>query len=122
MDEQTTVKPDGTQVTTRTAPVTPNLEEACQAIVTTQIVICQPMSDGTWQLVSSLTDNYNIILDNRESDAARDEVLSRITEVKDKWIKNQQIISLENLLTTGRPNSLRTEANNTSPAPIADDN
>jgi len=110
MPEQTITKPDGTQITKRTPGVVPNLQEPCQAIVTTQIVICEPMSDKTWRLVASFTDNYNIILDQRAHDAARQEVVGRIREIKQQWQDKGRIISLENLLTTGQPNLSKTEA------------
>jgi hypothetical protein len=116
MAEQTKVKADGTQVTKRTPPVVPNLDEPCQAIVTTQVVLCEPMSNGTWQLLSAFNDNYNMVLEHREAEAARLEVLSGIMEIKEKWNREKRIISLENLLTIGRPSSSKTEKNDISSA------
>jgi predicted RND superfamily exporter protein len=78
-------------------------------MVTTQVIIAEPMSDGTWRLVTSFEDNYNIVLEHREGDAARQEVVGRIQEIKQKWQEQKRIISLESLLTTGRPNSSKTE-------------
>lgn len=109
MPEQTSVLPSGTQVTRRIPPVVPNLKEPCQAIVTTQVVICEPMSNGTWRLVTSFQDNYNIILDQRDPKLARREVTGRIMEIKQQWQDKGRIISLENLLTTEPPSSSKTE-------------
>lgn len=117
MPEQTTTTKAGTQVTQRTPDVVPNIEEPCQAMVTTQIIVAEPMSDGTWRLVTSFTDNYNIVLENRESDAARQEVVGRIREIRAKWQEQERIISLENLLTTERPSSSKTEPKSSSPVP-----
>lgn len=122
MPEQTTIKSDGTQVTVRTPDVKPDLKKPCQAIVTTQVVICQPMTDGTWQLISAFNDNYNIVLEERSSDKARQEVVSRIAEIKQQWKDQERIISLENLLLTGRPNLLKTEPNESSPVPDVTEN
>ena len=120
MPEQTTTTKAGTQITQRTPEVIPNVEEPCQAIVTTQVVIAEPMNDGTWRLVTSFQDNYNIILEGRECEAARQEVVSRIKEIKSQWQNQQQILSLENLLTTGRPSSSKMELKNSSFVPPAE--
>jgi len=119
MAKKTVVKPDGTQVTHRTQDVVSNIQEKCQAIVTTQVVICEPMTDGTWRLVTSFQDNYNIILAQREHDAARQEVVGRLQEIKQQWQDKGLIISLENLLTTGRPSLSKTEGKTKLPAPRA---
>ena len=120
MPEQTEVTEGGTQITKRTPPVVPNIEEPCQAMVTSQIIIAEPMSDGTWRLVTSFQDNYNIILENRESDASRQELVSSLQEIKRQWQEQTRIISLENLLTTERPNSSKTAEPSSSPAPNAE--
>lgn len=120
--KQTSVAADGTQTTNRTQPVMPELSQPCQAIVTTQIVICEPMNNGSWRLVSSFTDNYNIILDQRDGNAARQEVVGRIQEIKQEWDKKKQIISLENLLTTEPPNSSKMETNSPLPVPPVEPN
>ena len=115
MTEQTTVTPAGTQVTQRKEPVVPNLNMPCQAIITTQVVICQPMTDGTWRLLSSFRDNYNLVLDDHGVDKTRREVVTTLSEIKEKWKKEDRLISLENLLIIGRPNtssSTRTESQN----------
>ncbi len=109
MAEQTTVTSGGTQITKHTQPVVPNLEEACQASVTTQVVIAEPMTDGTWRLLNSFQDNYNIILEQRETGLVHEEVAGHIREIKEKWKKQGQILSLESLLNTEHPNSLKTE-------------
>jgi len=116
MPEQTTITKAGTQVTRRTPEVVPNINEPCQAMITTQIIIAEPMSDKTWRLVTSFQDNYNIILENREGDASRQEVVSRLQEIKRKWQNQKQIVSLETLLTTERPNSSKTEEKSSSSA------
>ena len=119
MDEKLVIKSNGAQVKTRTPAVVPNIDEPCQAIVNMQVVICEPMSDGTWRLVTSFKDDFNIILDHRTHDAARREVVDRLREIKQKWEDRGRIISLENLLTTGRPNLLKTEGKTTLPAQVA---
>ncbi|GAI81510.1 unnamed protein product, partial [marine sediment metagenome] len=60
MPEQITTTKEGAQITKRTPEVVPNIDEPCQAIVTTQIIIAEPMSNGTWRLVTAFQDNYNI--------------------------------------------------------------
>ena len=122
MPEQTIRRTDGTQITTRTPEVVPNLKEPCQAIVTTQIAITEPMSDGTWRLVTAFTDNYNLILENRENMLARQEIIDRLREIKDQWKSQNAILSLENLLLTVHPNSLKTEEKTSSDAPLVDEN
>ncbi len=114
MPEQTTITKGGTQITERKPPVVPNINEPCQAMVTTQIIVAEPMSDGTWRLVTSFQDNYNIILDKREDEAARQEVVGRLQEIRAEWQKQERIISLESLLTTGRPNLSKTEPKSSS--------
>jgi len=121
MPEQTTVTKAGTQITERTQPVVPKIDEPCQAMITTQIIIAEPMSDGTWRLITSLQDNYNIILDKREGDAAQQEVISRLQEIKKEWQTKERIISLENLLTIGRPSTSKTETKNSSLVPSAEE-
>ena len=116
MPEQVSVTEGGAQITQRFPEVVPNINAPCQATITTQIIICEPMSDGTWRLVTSFEDNYNIILENRESDAARQEVVGRIQEIKRQWQNEERIVSLESLLTTGRPNSSKTESRKPSSA------
>jgi hypothetical protein len=76
------------------------------------------MSNGSWKLLSAFNDNYNLVLDTRNPDDARQEVIERLTEIKQQWTP-EQIISLENLLTIGRQNLLSTEINESSPAPTA---
>jgi hypothetical protein len=120
MPEQTTTLPSGTQITERKQPVKPNLQEACQAMVTTQVVICEPMTDGTWRLVTSFQDNYNIVLDQRDPTLARREVTGRIGEVKQTWRDKGRIISLENLLTTEPLNLSKMEKNLPSSAHSAE--
>jgi hypothetical protein len=120
MPEPTAVTKGGTQVTERTPPVVPNLEEPCQAMITTQIIIAEPMSNGTWRLVTSFQNNYNIILEQRENDAARQEVVSRLQEIKQQWKDQARIISLESLLTTERPSGSKTREKSLSPAPTAE--
>ena len=105
MPEQTNTKTNGTQVTERQQPVVPNLDQPCQAIVTTQVVICEPMTDGTWRLVTAFNDNYNILLDQHDNDAARQEVVGRLQEIKQRWTDKGRIISLENLLSTANSSS-----------------
>jgi hypothetical protein len=117
MPEQTTTTKGGTQITKRTPEVVPRVDEPCQAMITTQVIIAEPMSDGTWRLVTSFEDNYNIVLENREGDAARQEVVGRIQEIKRQWQDQKRIISLETLLTTGPPNSSKTPEKNSSSAP-----
>jgi hypothetical protein len=93
------VTQDGTQVTTKTSDVIADTKESCQAIVTTQIAICEPMTDGQWKLIAAFKDNYNIVLKEREPDKAKEEVIQAIEEIKNKWKKENRIVCLENFLT-----------------------
>ena len=117
MPEQTSVTAGGTQITQHTQDVVPKLTEPCQASVNTQIIITEPMSDGSWKLVTAFQDNYNIVLEQREGDAARQEVVGRIREIKEQWQNQERIISLENLLNTGPPSSSKTESMKLSSVP-----
>jgi hypothetical protein len=119
MPETTITKPDGTQVTQRTQPVVPALDVSCQAIVTTQVAICEPMSDGSWLLVTAFEDNYNIVLDHRDKDEAKREVINRLMEIKQQWQDKGRIISLENLLMNERPPSMKMGQSPPSSAPVA---
>jgi hypothetical protein len=98
MPEHKITKPNKTEVVERVAEVVPDLQNACEAIVTTQVIICEPMTDGTWRLITSFQDNYNIVLEERDPDKARNEVTNRLMEIKKKWHKKGLIIALENLL------------------------
>jgi len=120
MVERTTVKPNQTQVTERISDVLPDLSNACQAIVTTQVIICEPMTNGTWRLITSFQDNYNIVLEERMPDAARREVTSRLMEIKQQWQSKGLIISLENLLNNTEQQNSLTEPTTPSPAQRVD--
>ena len=79
-------------VTTKKFPgVEPDMSNNCQAIVTTQVVICEPMTNGQWRLVKSFQDNYNVVLENRPIDDAVQELVDGMKENKQRW---QRIIKI----------------------------
>jgi len=84
--------------------IVPDLNKKCQAIITSQIQICEPMSNGSWRLVTAFKDNFNIILDNRDIEKAIDEVVDNLSEIKKTWKDQSKIISLENLMNTKKQN------------------
>lgn len=108
MEEKQTLS-DGTEITRKRPDVVPDTDNPCQAIVTTQIAICEPMSDGSWRLLTSFNDNYNIVLEGRDEDEAIKEVVSRLNEVKKRWEDKNLIISLENLLTSEKKQNFKME-------------
>ncbi len=84
MPERTYVRADGVQVTERIPDVTQNLDEKCRATVNLQVVICEPMSDGTWRLVTAFRDGYNLVLPSRNPDSAKNEAIELLESIKQK--------------------------------------
>jgi hypothetical protein len=82
MPERTYVRADGVQVTERIPDVVPNQNEKCRATVNLQVVICEPMSDGTWQLVTAFRDGYNLVLPSRNHEMAKDEAVELFEGIK----------------------------------------
>jgi hypothetical protein len=78
------------------------------------------MTNGTWRLITSFQDNYNIVLEERMPDAARREVTSRLMEIKQQWQSKGLIISLENLLNNTEQQNSLTEPTTPSPAQRVD--
>lgn len=75
-----------TQVTNNTPSLAvPDLDSPCQAIITTQIQIIEPLKNGRANNVATFTDNYILLLDKRKEEEAIEEVVERLSEIKKKW-------------------------------------
>jgi flagellar biosynthesis chaperone FliJ len=75
----------------------PDKNKKYQAVVTCQIQINQPMSDGNWIPYNVFTDNYNVVL-NERGDEAVSELKEQIEKMKENWRKDGRLICFENLL------------------------
>jgi hypothetical protein len=57
-------------------------------------MVCKPMTDGTWVLVTSFSDNYNVVLDGKSEEELKAEIVDKIKKSKE----GMEIISLVNLM------------------------
>lgn len=99
--ERAYLRKDGVQVIENIPDVTPNINEKCRATVNLQVIICEPMSDGTWRLVTAFRDGYNIVLPSRDTETAKSEAIELLESIKQKC----QTECITNLLVENSTNS-----------------
>ncbi len=93
-EEQIVTQKGDTQIIVRQQPVVQDKTVKCQAIITSQVMVCKPMTDGTWTLVTSFNDNYNVVLDGKTEEELKAEIVDKLKQSKE----GMEIISLVNLL------------------------
>jgi hypothetical protein len=93
MIENIDVKQDGTVVTTKQQQVGPDPNKKCQAVITTQIVLTEPLTNGKWNVIDVINDNYIIVLDNRGVEDALQELKEKLQGAKEQWTTVSTTIS-----------------------------
>ena len=93
-EEQIVTQKGDTQIIVRQQPIVQDTTVKCQAIITSQIMVCKPMTDGTWVLVTSFSDNYNVVLDGKTEEELKAEIVDKIKKSKE----GMETISLVNFL------------------------
>lgn len=75
-----------TQITDNTPSLAvPDLDKPCIAIVNTQIEIIETLKNGRGGRVIAITDNYTLELESRKEQDVVNEMLGKLSEIKEKW-------------------------------------